>query len=240
MNMSDLQTFAGMPDFVSTLKTSVVKAYGNQVAGTRTPMFTFALFDDVRVDYASTSDVSHAAIVWSAYFIALNTDEPSSVDSWNWKNNVINDYHSKTSSAGFRNLVTSQSLQARFPLQSYAAHLHLSPTILTSDIFAYQLIALNLNRTFFADICRSHKKPNHSLNAIKCSIDIRIQRRTSFASASLQLAEPTRSITWCVAFIDVNIMFWPNVFRFWYTRVEWVWVQNRQLWAFVRRSFNAS
>ncbi len=122
MNMSNLQTFAGMPDFGSsfgTLATSVVKAYGNQVAGTRTPMFTFALFDDVRVDYAS--DMSHAAIVWSAHFVALNTEEPSFVDFWNWKVNAISDYHSKTSSADFRNLVTSQSLQARFPLQSHVA-----------------------------------------------------------------------------------------------------------------------
>lgn len=134
MNMSNLQTFAGMPDFGSsfgTLATSVVKAYGNQVAGTRTPMFTFALFDDVRVDYAS--DMSHAAIVWSAYFVALNTEEPSPVDL-NWKNNAISDYHSKTSSADFRNLVTSQSLQARFPRNPMRQHHRFLLQFLTSQI----------------------------------------------------------------------------------------------------------
>ncbi len=123
-----------MPDFGSsfgTLATSVVKAYGNQVAGTRTPMFTFALFDDVRVDYAS--DMSNVSFVWSAYFVALNTEEPSPVDV-NWKNNAINDYHSKTSSADFRNLVTSQSLQARFPRNLMRQHHRFFLQYLTSQI----------------------------------------------------------------------------------------------------------
>ncbi len=134
MNMSTFQTFAGMPDFGSsfgTLATSAVKAYGNQVAGTRTPMFTFALFDDVRVDYAS--EMSHVSLVWSSYFVALNTEEPAIVNG-NWINNFISDYHSKTSSADFRNLVTSQSLQARFPRNPKRQHHRFFLQFLTSQI----------------------------------------------------------------------------------------------------------